>query len=684
MTISKTIYTIAALLSAVAILLPATSAAQSSYDQNEPFGFCTRSSRTSSTAVYNITGGGCYTYPIPASVASSKVTTLTATGKDMKSAIQNAITNYSVIIFDGSKGDFLVSSTISLSKLSGKTLIGINNARICTTWYATEEIINALNEAGVPGMSTSSGTGGTLTNGSSVSEQAEYMTRQIIINKTGDTRESYRSSGIFYFSSCSNLIIRNLKFVGPGSIDVSGSDLISFYGTTNSWVDHCEFTDGMDGNFDITQKANYITVSWCTFSYTDRSYMHQNTNLVGSSDSETTGYLNTTFAFNKWGEKCRARMPMARVGKIHMLNNYYDCGGNASPCINPRKNSEFLIEGNYFAKNVYNYFSQTDAVAYVWNSNNYIGCGGSKPSSKGTVTVPYTYTVATTSEIPQAVGTYAGATLFGNKEKDPNYKDDTSDNDQKDEDDSSTESSSFSGNTYKVSADESATDGKQIKCTSITMTYGTNASWNASATPMPGAIDGYDYYFSGQTNTSFNNNIPFSGVYYVFTPTKDGKLTVAMSLYTNKVMYLTEQSSTTTKAVSFIANGKCGTYTDGKLNVSSTLTNKSFAANANGITLNSASQFYGTITFDVKAGCSYYLSGKSTKVMLYGFSFIPTPLPGDANEDGTVSISDANLVVNHYLGNNTAYINETNADINNDKTIDISDANDIVNKYTSK
>ena len=34
----------------------------SNYDQNTPFGFCTRSSRTNATQTYDCTGGGCYTY----------------------------------------------------------------------------------------------------------------------------------------------------------------------------------------------------------------------------------------------------------------------------------------------------------------------------------------------------------------------------------------------------------------------------------------------------------------------------------------------------------------------------------------------------------------------------------------------------------------------------------------------
>lgn len=392
----------------VLLLTPICTQAKSQKDLSKPFGFCTRSSRTdaSDSYAYSITGGGTYLYPIPQGVTS--VVTLKSTGNDMRTAISNALKNYSVIIFDGSQGDFFVSKSVDLNSLSNKTIIGINNARICTQWYVTDEIRAALDEAGVPNMSTSSG-GGTLSNGTAVTEEAEYNTRQIIINLTGDTKETYRNAGIFNIKGCSNIIIRNLQLVGPGSIDVGGYDLISLTSSGNHiWVDHCDFMDGEDGNFDITNSSDFITVTWCTFSYTSRSYMHQNTNLIGSSDSEATGYLNITFANNLWGTGCRARMPMGRVGKIHMLNNYYTCTGNGTACINPRKNSEFLIEGNYFDNSITKIFSQSSATAYVWTSTN---VARSSVSSKGSVTVPYAYTEYSASDVPAEVGTYAGATL---------------------------------------------------------------------------------------------------------------------------------------------------------------------------------------------------------------------------------------------------------------------------------
>ena len=381
------------------------------FDTSKPFGFCTVSSRTDASSTYDCTGGGCYTYPVPDGFTGS-VKVLTSNGQDMQGTIQNAIKQNDIVILDGSDGDFIVSKSIGITA-SSKTIIGINNARICTQWYLTDEIRAALDAAGVPSMSTS-GNGGKLPNGVNVSEEAEYNTRRIIIEMTGDNNESYRSSGILSLNGCKNIIIRNITFVGPGSVDVGGADLISSTNSAkNIWVDHCEFMDGMDGNFDITQKSDFHTVSWCVFRYTSRSYMHQNTNLIGSSDSESTGYLNTTFAFNWWGTNCKQRMPMARVGKIHMLNNYFS-STTASNCINPRKNSEFLIEGNYFASGVKRYYKNDGATAVTWASSNYAvenNSLGSTTSSGATVTVPYSYTVATAGDIHSEVQSNAGATL---------------------------------------------------------------------------------------------------------------------------------------------------------------------------------------------------------------------------------------------------------------------------------
>lgn len=57
------------------------------------------------------------------------------------------------------------------------------------------------------------------------------------------------------------------------------------------------------------------------------------------------------------------------------------------------------------------------------------------------------------------------------------------------------------------------------------------------------------------------------------------------------------------------------------------------------------------------------------------------PLMGDVNGDGTITIADANAVVNRFLGISVQHFNATAADVNGDGTITIADANAIVNIF---
>lgn len=374
----------------------------SQHDLNTPFGWAVCSSMTSGND-YDMNGGN-----------NGNSITLTSNGNDMRSGITNAIKNYDVVILDGSQGDFIVSSTLELKSIKNKTIVGINNARICTQFYVTEEIKEALDKAGVKDMSSSGG-GGTLSNGQKVSEEREYGTRQTLINLLNDSEETFREAGIFYISGCENIIIRNLQLVGPGPIDVGGDDLVSIINSSKHiWIDHCNFTDGIDGNLDVTVKSDFVTVSWCTFEYTERAYGHMYSNLVGGSDDASTqgeNNLNITWANNIWGKGCDQRMPMSRFGTMHIYNNYYNCSGNSSG-INARKNSEFLIENNYFAKGVKKIFSESGAKAYNWNDNYF--AESFSPSDKGTVTVPYQYTLYAATDVPAILSdenTGAGATL---------------------------------------------------------------------------------------------------------------------------------------------------------------------------------------------------------------------------------------------------------------------------------
>ncbi len=385
-------------------MLAATLSAQHP-DLNRPFGWANCTSLTSGDD-YRVTGGKA--------VAAPSTITLTSTGSDMRSALTKAIRENDIIILDGSKGDFIVSSTMSLKDLQDKTIVGINGARVCTEFYLSPEIHQLMNDKKVLEQNTSKADRElVLSNGKRVGEPREYLVRQTLIDKMQDPDEKFRSAGLFSFSNCRNIIIRNLSLQGPGAIDVGGNDLLTLSrGTSHVWVDHVDFCDGMDGNFDINSFSDFITVSWCRFHYSERTFIHANTNLVGSSDKAANNgedNLNVTYAFCEWGPGCDQRMPMVRFGTIHLLNDLYTCAGN-SAAANPRFQSEMLIEGCYFAEGVKKIFSQKEAKAYIFKGNHYTE-KFKQPADLGSVTLPYRYEAIPVGDVPSVVGQHVGATL---------------------------------------------------------------------------------------------------------------------------------------------------------------------------------------------------------------------------------------------------------------------------------
>jgi pectate lyase len=177
-------------------------------------------------------------------------------------------------------------------------------------------------------------------------------------------------------SGSSNVILRNLEISGYGAGDCaldpdydsaegcsSGNDAVSVNGDAHHvWFDHCWVKDGTDGNLDITNDANFVTVSWTKFSYTPRTddegsdstgaSGHRYSNLVGGTDSEPTGWpetipLNVTWHHNWWGENVVERQPRVRYGQNHLFNNYYD-SNTSKYCVRAGIEASVLLEGNYF------------------------------------------------------------------------------------------------------------------------------------------------------------------------------------------------------------------------------------------------------------------------------------------------------------------------------------------------
>ena len=164
-------------------------------------------------------------------------------------------------------------------------------------------------------------------------------------------------TGILQLSSCKNIILRNLIFKSAGAYDIDGNDNLTIAGSTYIWVDHCEFQDGVDGNFDCVNGSDNICVTWCRFRYLIEPWAggsggaddHRNCNLWGSSDSrsEDNGHLRTTFANCWWDEGCSERMPRVRYGQVHIQNCLYS-SSNAHYCIGYGYKSNIYAENNAF------------------------------------------------------------------------------------------------------------------------------------------------------------------------------------------------------------------------------------------------------------------------------------------------------------------------------------------------
>lgn len=233
------------------------------------------------------------------------------------------------------------------------------------------------------------------------------------------------NSGILYIKNSKNLILRNLTLVGPGAYDCDGWDLLCFEGVTNTWVDHCDFQDGCDGNFDNKGNTDNITVSWCRFRYLKKpkaggsggSADHRFSNLLGSSSSDkpADGTYNMTWAYCWWDEGCVERMLRCRNASLHFLNCYWN-SSVAHYYIGP-ENADCYVEGCTFEgapksqKIFYQNYNGKNGVKFVkCNSKNGVP---TDVNNRAVVTPTYTYTALTADASKTMItgNCGAGATL---------------------------------------------------------------------------------------------------------------------------------------------------------------------------------------------------------------------------------------------------------------------------------
>jgi pectate lyase len=170
-----------------------------------------------------------------------------------------------------------------------------------------------------------------------------------------------------------NVIIRNLTFVDaadcfPQWDPTDGAagewnslyDNVSVTGSTHVWVDHNTFTDGdnpdsaqpryfgrpfqvHDGQLDLTNGSDLITVSWNEF--TD----HDKTMLIGSTNNPANdrGKLNVTVHHNLFANTLQ-RLPRVRFGQVHVYNNHYRLSDALVYALGVGVESRIFAESNVF------------------------------------------------------------------------------------------------------------------------------------------------------------------------------------------------------------------------------------------------------------------------------------------------------------------------------------------------
>ena len=131
-------------------------------------------------------------------------------------------------------------------------------------------------------------------------------------------------NGHLVLDGVSNIIVQNLTIGGtyvpgdPGGSCCNWDGLTVWHSPHHIWLDHCDFSHANDGLCDITDQANYVTVSWCHF------HDHNKVSLVGSSNSTTidANYLKVTYHHN-WFDHVVQGVPHFRFGMVHLFDNYY-------------------------------------------------------------------------------------------------------------------------------------------------------------------------------------------------------------------------------------------------------------------------------------------------------------------------------------------------------------------------
>ena len=359
------------------------------------------------------------------------------------------------------------------------------------------------------------------------------------------------SGSAMKLSGSKNVIIRNLKFKGVGAHDDDDEDCLQVnHESKNVWIDHVDVYDGHDGNLDITNASDYVTISWTKFSYTSASTGHQFSNLIGNSKTKTTdrGHLNVTIHHTWWADGVVERMPRVRFGKVHVANNLFD-SKNASYCVRAAIEADIRIERNVFigVQKALDLYTSDGAITAAQMIENYEENVKKPQAGTGTAFKP-SYSMSLTDVSTQAkayalrdsIKLYAGATL-----PDPGSSSVVTPASSSSVQSSSSVASSSSAKSSSSVAKSSSSQGQVVSGTATLTKHGSGSAnqevaqgaaitdfyytiavaTGATVTGLPqgvtGTLKGSDFYISG---TVGSNVAPGA---YSFTVTTTGATTNA-------------------------------------------------------------------------------------------------------------------------------------------------------------
>ncbi|WP_294986618.1 pectate lyase [uncultured Fibrobacter sp.] len=340
------------------------------------------------------------------------------------------------------------------------------------------------------------------------------------------------SGSAMKLSGSKNVIIRNLKFKGAGAHDDDDEDCLQVnHESKNVWIDHVDIYDGHDGNLDITNASDYVTISWTKFSYTSASTGHQFSNLIGNSKTKTSdrGHLNVTIHHTWWADGVVERMPRVRFGKVHVANNLFD-SKNASYCVRAAIEANIRIERNVFigVQKALDLYTSDGAITAAQMIENYEENVKKPQAGTGTAFKP-SYSMSLTDVSTQAkayalrdsIKLYAGATL-----PDPGASGTVTPASSSSAKSSSSVASSSSVNSSSSVVASSSSQGQVVSGTATLTKHGSGSTTQtvaagesiaefyytiagatgATVTGLPdgvtGTLKGSDYYISGTVSAT--------------------------------------------------------------------------------------------------------------------------------------------------------------------------------------